>query len=117
MPGKRLIIFLIIICLPFLSMVIVNECFKTPARTDKYMEAHCTWYCHNVTCPHWKQSYKDNPTRIKKMHKDVFDWYVVSLYNNPLGLNYGVINILVFIIIYPLLGGILVWRLINKVMC
>lgn len=103
----------IILC-PFLIMVIVNECFDTPQRTRKYEKEYCTWYCHDVTCPHWKASYKSNPTKLKKMHRNVFDWYVSSLHNNPLNLNYGAINLFVFIGLYPVFGSLLVWNLIRK---
>ena len=96
-------------------MVIVNEYFNLPDRTHKYVEEYCTWYCHDVTCLHWKASYKSKPTKLKKMHKDIFDWYVSSLHNNPLKLNYGIINLLVFIIGYPLVGGLLVWNLVKRI--
>ena len=111
----RLLIFILIVSSPFLTMVIVNECFDTPKRTDKYLSEHCTWYCHNVTCKHWENAYKQNPTKVKKMHKDIFDWYVNSLHGNSLGLNYRFINLLIFILGYPVAGGLLVWNLIKRI--
>ena len=113
--SKRVVLFLLIFISPFLTMIIVNECFDTPERTHKYLKEHCTWYCHDITCPHWKNDYKSQPTPIKKMHKNIFDWYVTNLHNNPLGFNYGIINLLVFIGFYPLFGGLLVWNLIRKI--
>jgi len=95
-------------------MAFINEVPKAPNRTNKYVKQYCTFYCHNVTCNHWKNSYKQNPTTLKKMNKNIFDWYVQSLHNNKLGLNYGSINLLVFLIGYPLLGIFLVWNLIKK---
>ena len=56
------------------------------------------------------------PTVSKKLHKDVFDWYVSTLDNNILGLNYGAINLIIFFGIYPLVGAWLLWRLLNKLL-
>jgi len=112
--SKRLYIFLIIFSSPFLIMGIINECFDTPDRTHKFVEDYCTWYCHDVTCLHWKNDYRQNPSKLKRMHRDIFDWYVTSLHNNGLGLNYGSINLLVFIIGYPVIGALLLWNLIRK---
>jgi|GEM_PF-2268529 len=113
--SKRIIIFLFILASPFLTMVIFNECFDTPKRTHRYVKEYCTWYCHDVTCLHWKSSYKGEPTEIKKMHKDIFDWYINSLHGNPLKINYGAINLLVFLVGYPFIGGLLVWNLIKNI--
>jgi len=113
--SKRIKLFLIILALPFLTMIIVNECFDTPKRTHQYVKEYCTWYCHDITCPHWKISYKKEPTEIKKIHKDIFDWHITSLHKNPLKLNYGAINLLVFLVGYPVIGGLLVWNLIKNV--
>ena len=113
--SKRIVIFICILISPFLTMFIVNECFDTPHRTHKNVEEYCTWYCHDITCTHWKSSYKKEPTQIKKMHKDIFDWYINSLHQNPLKLNYGIINLLVFLVGYPIVGSLLVWNLIKRI--
>ena len=113
MNYKKLLIFLLICSTPFLIVIAVNELPNNPKRTSEYVAERCTWQCHNVTCYHWKQSYKKDPSPLKKMHKDVFDWYVTSLHGNPLDLNYGIINILVFLIVYPLFGGILLWNILT----
>jgi hypothetical protein len=112
---KKIKIFLLIVASPLLFMVVVNECFDVPKRTDKYVPEQCTWYCHNVTCLHFKTSYEEKPSSFKKMNKTIFDWYVTSLHGNTLNLNYRNINLLVFIFVYPLLGSLLVWNLIRKV--
>ena len=49
------------------------------------------------------------------MPKNIFSWYVNSLHDNSLGLNYGAINLLVFILGYPLIGGLLVWNLVRRI--
>jgi hypothetical protein len=112
--SKRTVLFILIIISPLLTMIIVNECFDTPQRTHEYHKEHCTWYCHDVACPHWADDYRAQPTPAKKIHKDIFDWYVINLLHNPLGLNYGMINLLVFVFFYPLLGSLLVWNLIRN---
>jgi hypothetical protein len=116
MKKNKVALFLIICSLPFAIIVAVNELPNNPEPTHKYVEDRCTWYCHDVTCPHWKKSYAQEPTQIKKMHKDIFTGFVNALHNNPLGLNYGAINILVFFLFYPMLGAALLWRLITKLM-
>ncbi len=112
---KKLIVFALICSLPFLVMVAVNEIPDNPEPSHRYIPERCTWHCHNVTCKHWKTDYKAAPTKTKQFHKDVFDWYVESLHNNWLGLDYGAINLLVFFGLYPLLGGWLLWRLLTHI--
>jgi hypothetical protein len=113
--SKRIKIFLVIFSLPFVFMYFVNEILVAPNRTNNYKEDYCTWYCHNVTCLHYKESYKIAPTTFKKSNKQIFDWYVTSLHANKLGLNYRNINLLVFILVYPVLASLLLWNLIRKV--
>ncbi len=112
--SKRIKIFLLLIASPFLFMVFVNEMPNVPKRSNAYNQEYCTWYCHNITCLHFKASYKEKPTSLKKMNKTIFDGYVNSLHGNMLGLNYRNINLLVFIILYPILGSLLIWNLIRR---
>ena len=112
---KKILIFLIIMALPFLLMGFINEMINVPKRTNNYTQEDCSWYCHNVTCKHWKKSYNQDPTKLKLMHKKIFDWYVNSLHDNKLGLNYSNINLLVFLIVYPSIGGLLLWNLVRKI--
>ncbi len=113
--SKRIKIFLILITLPFLIMVLVNELTNVPKKTNKYFPEHCTWYCHNITCLHFKTSYKEEFTPYKKMNKDIFDYYVTTLHGNKLGLNYKNINLVLFIIVYPIVGSLLIWNVIRRV--
>ena len=112
---KRIRIFFLIISSPFLFMAAINEIPQVPERSHKYVKEYCTWSCHDVTCKHWKDSFKEDNTPVKKMHKEIFDWCVTGLHNNWLGLNYGAINLLVYIIGYPLIGSFLIWNLIRKI--
>lgn len=111
---KKTSIFLSVIVSPFLFMIFINEFTNVPGKTNNHINEYCTWHCHNVTCKHYKKSYLENPSKLKKLHKNVFDWYVNSLHNNSLGLNYRIINLLVFLIGYPAIGSLLVWKLISK---
>ena len=111
---KRIIIFLSLVASPFLFMILVNEIPNVPQRSSKYNKEYCTWYCHNVTCLHFKASYNKYPTDFKKRNKKIFDGYVNGLHGNRLGLNYRNINLLVFIILYPVLGSFLLWNLIRR---
>lgn len=112
--SKRLKIFLFLVIMPFLFVVIINENPLVPNRTSKYNQDYCTWYCHNVTCLHFKMSYNNNSTVFKETNKKIFDLYVNSLHGNLLGLNYRNINLLIFIILIPLIASLLVWNLIRK---
>lgn len=113
--SKRIRIFLLILASPFLFVVAINEIPQVPDRSHKYKAENCTWYCHDITCRHWKDSYKDNPTRLKKMHKDIFAWIVRNLHENPGDVSYREINILVYIMGYPIICGLLVWNLVRKI--
>jgi hypothetical protein len=113
MKLKPIIFFLAVAALPFLIMVAINELPTNPAPTGKYVQDRCTRHCHDVGCQHFKQSYAAAPTNYKRINKAVFDSYVYALHNNPLGLNYGAINLLIFILLYPLIGGILLWRIVK----
>jgi hypothetical protein len=112
--SNRIRTFLIIVASPFLFMIFINEITNVPNRTNRHIDEYCTWHCHNVSCIHWKKSYAENSTSIKKIHKNIFDWYVTSLHGNGFGLNYKNINLLIFIIGYPAVGSLLVWNLIRK---
>lgn len=112
---RKLFVFFGICSLPFLIIVAVNEIPNNPDRSHQYTQDRCTWYCHDVTCKHWKDSYKEEPTLTKKVHKDIFSWYVKILHNNVFGFNYGLINLIVFFGVYPLLGSWLLWRLIKRI--
>lgn len=114
-PRIRIPLYLLILASPFLVMVAVNEIPNNPKPTGKYVKERCTWHCHDVSCKHWRDDYAVAPTPMKRFHKDVFDWFVKSLHGNALGLNYGAINLLVYIGLYPLIGGLLVWNLIRKI--
>ena len=113
MKLKPLVIFLSICSLPFGIMIAVNEIPSNPSHTHHYHPDRCTRHCHDVGCRHFKESYAADPTPSKRMIKAVFDWYVSALHNNPLGMNYGTINLLVFIGLYPLIGCILLWRIVT----
>lgn len=112
--SKRFKVFLFLVILPLLFMVIINENSFVPKRTNKYNQDSCTWYCHNVTCLHFKNSYNKKPTAFKKTNKEIFDLYVTSLHGNSLGLNYRNINLLIFIVAIPLVACLLIWNLVRK---
>lgn len=111
---KRLLLFFCIASLPFLLVVIVNEFLCADFEKHNKASVTCNRICHDVGCIHWGENYKANPSKIKLFHKDVFDFYVRSLKQNALGMNYRFINLLVFILIYPILGSALLWHLIKR---
>ena len=113
--SKRIKIFLAILLLPLVFMAFINEVPTVPVKSKNYSKRNCTRYCHDVTCLHYKASFKTDPTIYKKNNKAIFDWYLTSLHANKLGLNYRNINLLVFVVGYPFLASLLLWNLIRNI--
>lgn len=111
---KKVLIFFFLISIPFIIIASVNELVDNHPRTTKYKEAYCTWDCHNTFCKHWVNSNKDEPSKIKKFHKSVFDYYVHILHNNGMT-SYRSINLWVFLVVYPILGSLLLWNIIRRI--
>ena len=63
---KRFFAYFLIVCLPLLTIVLVNEATKQSQyqisspfftkqvayHTDKFNPNNCNWYCHNKRCQH-----------------------------------------------------------------
>ena len=111
MYNNRFVIWLILVIAPFLIMIVVNEMHETPSVKR---ETRCSRYCHNNGCPHIKEQLKKNPSSWKKMIKKTFDWNVGALHKNSIGLSYQKINILIYILLFPLVMAILLWGAIRK---
>jgi len=104
--------FLAIIALPFLVMVIVNESMSTPKW--EYTETKCSRYCHNKGCSHTIDKYNsDDLTETQVKMARLYNANIVWLKKNPLGLSYQAMNILLYVIVFPLLLYLLLWGLVR----
>lgn len=111
---RKLAIFFLLLMLPFMLVILVNELPNNQSRTTKQMKEYCTLDCHNNSCKHWEKSYRESPTAMKKIHKDIFDTYV-NMLSAPAGISYRSTNLLVFFLFYPMVGSLLLWNLIRRV--
>ncbi len=84
--------------------------------TYDLLEDKCSRYCHNNGCTHYAEKYNDNRNEfpiIEKM-KNLYAWNIRWLKNNPLGLSYAAMNILLYVILAPTLMTLLLWGAIRK---
>jgi len=109
---KLIVKVLCVIAIPFLIMVVINTLYNTP--TTKYNSKLCTRICHDKGCKHFALKLKDKTNTSWAKHS--FSYYqknIEWLKNNPLGLSYAQMNILVYVIIFPLLCLYLLIRLLK----
>lgn len=102
----------LVVCIPFLIMVIVNEFYNEP--TSKQFYEKCTRSYHNKGCEHFAIKLKDKTNTswaVKNfaLYRKNIEW----LKNNPLGLGYYQMNILVYVIVFPIICVILLIRLLK----
>jgi hypothetical protein len=96
-----------------LIMVVVNEAVNNPST--KYDAARCTRYCHNVTCEHGNKLYeKHQGSWFADFTKNIYTKNIVWLHNNPFGIGYGAVNLLIYVFAWPLLMALLLGNLIRK---
>ena len=108
---KRLILYITILLLPFLTLIVINESIRLSLKENGLSTIHtkekksknCTWACHNDTvyC-------KRNHSHILKNHFEKTDslyFGVIKALKNT-G-NYGFANIILFVILIPLVIFIL----------
>lgn len=112
-PMKKLLLLFSIALLPFVVVIIVNETSMKPSTAVN--EAYCTRICHNRGCLHFnkKRLNKNNSGFVARhygSYKRNIDW----LKNNPFSLSYVEINLLLYVILFPVVSVLLLWRLIKK---
>jgi hypothetical protein len=108
----RIIIILLMAGLSFLLMVIVNE--TSGPSSIEYRKDKCTRYCHNNTCPHTLDKYRNHSTpfiiSLEKIYYENIHW----LKNNGIGLSYKEMNLLLYVGLAPLITGLLFWGAMRK---
>ena len=103
--------FLIIgVCtVPLLIMVIVNW-NRVPSSELNIVK--CTRYCHNNVCEHFVRDQNEN--RISPVIVNAYTQNINWLKDNPFGLSYQHINLVLYVLIGPLLILLLFWGVLRK---
>jgi hypothetical protein len=110
---KRLFILLVIVFIPFFIVIVVNETNKTPSTLVN--KTQCTRACHNTGCIHFNAKLKDNnESSFVTRHYSTYKKNIIWLKNNPFNLSYVQINLLLYVILFPIISIVLLWRLIKK---
>lgn len=110
---KKFALWLFLVTFPFVLMIAVNETAAPP--TTKNLPDRCSRHCHNVRCTHAEATYRayaGNP--FADTAKKLYTKNIVWLHNNPFGLSYGVINLVIYVFGLPLLMALLLGNLIRK---
>ncbi len=106
---NRLIFISLVLILPLLLMVVVNE--FAPVSTHQPNVRLCTRYCHDANCFHWQSK----PLSFVGINADqLYTQTILALRNNPFGLSYAAMNIWVYVVFTPLLTLLMFWGLIRK---
>ena len=98
------------IVLPILFIVGINETHAPLPHS--YASDRCTWHCHDKGCSHFlaNQAQQVFPAGFYRLYTSNIQW----LKDNPLHLSYREMNILVYVILFPILLLGLLWGLFRK---
>lgn len=109
---KRLLGIIGLCCLPILIMILVNE--NMPKVSASYNSSQCSRACHDSHCLHFEKKLKDaSYDAIPKRYFGVYQKTMYWLKHNPFGLSYVEMNMLVYVILFPLCFVILLWKLLQ----
>ena len=110
MMKKWLLIPLILI--PVLAAMSMGVNMLSPKPTNQLDPGRCTRYCHSVTCPHVKPALQQKGFTqfLWKRYQNQILW----LRHNPLGLSYRDMNLLYYVVGYPVVILLLIWGLLRK---
>ncbi|MEL6719899.1 MAG: hypothetical protein AAFP82_14395 [Bacteroidota bacterium] len=81
--------------------------------THEYLKEQCTRYCHDHHCIHFEAKLNTQDSFASKIQL-TYQTTIQMLKHNPLGLSYQTINLLIFVIGFPLLIFLLSFNLIRK---
>ncbi len=94
-------------------MIIINEISSSPSST--YSSKECTRICHNSGCKHFYEKLKNvDETSLAITNFSLYKKNIKWLKNNPFGLSYAEMNLLVYVILFPLISILLLIRLLKK---
>ncbi len=110
---KRLLFLLVIVSIPFFSVILVNETSATPSFSVN--KTQCSRACHNTGCIHFNAKLKDNSkASFVTKHYNTYKKNITWLKNNPFHLSYVQINLLLYVILFPTVSIVLLWRLFKR---
>ena len=106
--NKR--IFLVLLIAPPLLMAGVNV--FSPPLSHEFDATYCTRYCHDIQCKHASENEGEAIAEgsLSKARKANISW----LRDNPFGLGYEAMNLLVYVVFAPLLILLLIWGILRK---
>lgn len=81
--------------------------------TNEYLSDQCTRYCHNSHCPHFEQKVEAKNSLALKI-QPAYQTAIRALKQNPMGLSYTAINLLIFVVGFPALIFFLFFNLLRK---
>ena len=98
---------LVIVAICIIALMTAVNTFA-PVATHSHQTDQCTRYCHDVGCSHFDQT--SSVTSLKTLYAANIHW----LRNNPLGISYQQMNLLVYVIGFPTLWAILLLGIIKR---
>ncbi|BDD05698.1 hypothetical protein [Aureibacter tunicatorum] len=107
-------VILILLACVFSVLILVNE-IAAP-QISAFEESKCTRYCHNVVCKHQliKHGDAEHGNLFWKVMFSLYRKNILMLRENPLGLTYEQMNLLVYVIIVPAIALLLLINLLRK---
>jgi len=107
--GRKIGLLLLLIS-PVIVMSMVN--FFAPEPSTQYKSELCTRYCHNTACPHFRQNFK--AYQELPYVNSFYETYRanIQLLRKGGDINYQQMNLLVYVIAFPMLT--LLWGAFRK---
>jgi len=103
---KNLVIIVGLILFSLAVIITVNE--TSPLPTRELSQKNCTRHCHDKGCIHYQEE------EVSPFLLSVYKQNIYWLKQNPFGLSYKEMNLLLYVIIAPFLIIVLLWGLIRK---
>lgn len=97
-------------------MLVVNE--SASSATHQYLKERCTRHCHDKGCPHFQENFSTYQEQLPFADdfRQLYRENIQALKENSLGLNYRQINLLIYVVLFPLISLLLVWGAWRKKM-
>jgi len=108
---RIILLFLGIIFLLVAVLFLVNLTGIMPI--SEYLKDRCTRYCHHSHCPHFEAKVEAKHSLALKI-QPAYQNAIYALKHNSLNLSYAMINLLVFVIGFPVLILSLSFNLLRK---
>ncbi|MEM1009929.1 MAG: hypothetical protein AAGJ35_13105 [Myxococcota bacterium] len=89
-------------------MVLVNR--QAPEPTHQRLETRCSRFCHDRYCPHFEAKTGKGHRLLRTLYKK----NIALLKANGVGLTYEEANLLVYVVLAPMVLGLLFWLALRK---